>query len=52
MTLLHNEMEEPGVISVSSQVFTTQTIAAKTTFILLLHVNCSFKLNQSVSLAY
>ena len=31
--------EEPGVISVSSQVFTTQTIAAKTTLLL---DNCSF----------
>ena len=42
-------LEEPDVISVSSQVFTTQTIDAKDTFVL---DYCSFKLNQSVSFTY
>ena len=36
---LKMRLEEPGVISVSSQVFTTQTIAGKTA---LLQDYCSF----------
>ena len=44
-------LEESGVISVSSQVFTTQTIYAKFTYCWIIHV-APFKLNHSVFFTY